>query len=618
MSFLKNNPFIKILSFSLLGILLGKYFPDSIWLLASIIAAISSYLLFHKSKTNDIHKGWLPSVLLILIISILFVILVKHQPQKPSIKSGKEYSYEAEAISFPEEKTNSYQVILKIEQANTEGLNKQQIIGYFAKNEKVLEIQPGDRLFINAYINEVSNPGNPYEFDYQSYLSRQNIYFTSYISEDNFKIEKSNPTSLTLYAERIRGKLLKLLKSALNNQQAFEVVSALTLGYRDELTEETQSYFTSTGAMHVLAVSGLHVGMIFMFLSWLLSSLKRSSTGRVANFFIIFISLWCYALLTGFSPSVQRATVMFSFILIGNSLNRSASTYNSIAASAFFLLLINPQMIWEVGFQLSYMAVISIVFFYPRIEKILTPKNRFLIKIWQLFCVSLSAQIGTFALSVYYFNQFPLYFWLSNFIVIPAAFLILGLTLVLLVSFSFSVQIPLFLGQIISYITNLLLTLLEMIGDFPSALIQGLSISKAQLFILLLGTLFIALVIKLKSKTILFFVLGCFLLYQSTGIIEKIKLFNQREIISYNSDDLLIHLIDGRENYLLTTSGTIPNEYLYENVILKLKLNDPTIINISDATRLSDNDLIISNKLVHFNRQTFKIKNGTVEFLNNQ
>lgn len=598
------------MSFSLPGILVGSYFPDQL-VIFLIIPCVLLFWLIIQSFRRQLYADWILSSFLASVIVCLSVLNVHFNNDRTKLVSGNQHVFMAQVLELPEEKENSYQSLLKIKEADTIRLSGLKIVAYFEKSEKIKKVKPGGIIYAKGFINEVTNRGNPFEFDYKSYLARQKIFYTTYITTSNFKIEQPSNFSLSIKAERFRGKLLSILRTSLNDSQAFQVISALTLGYRKELSEQTRNYFANTGAMHVLAVSGLHVGMIFMFLSWLFSFMNRSRIGSILKFFILLLSLWFYALLTGFSPSVQRATVMFTFILIGNSLKRPTSVYNSIAASAFFLLLINPNLIWEVGFQLSYMAVLSIVFFYPRLEKIINFRSLIFKKLWQLFCVSLAAQIGTFALSIYYFNQFPVYFWLSNFVVIPAAFLILGFTFLFLIIYPLYNPAAQLVASFLTGFTKIVISALEKISNLPFSLLENLSISTMQLIILLLMISIVILFIKYKRKVYFFVSLSCILFYLGMGLFEKYSLLNQTRIINYKSDDVLIHLIDGRNNYLLTNSEGIPDDYLYENVLLKLKLVSPEIINMEDSSEITCDDLLIAGHLVQFLDHTYKFESNS-------
>ncbi len=205
----------------------------------------------------------------------------------------------------------------------------------------------------------------------------------------------------------------------------FGMLSALTLGYKDALAPELRESFSTTGAMHVLAVSGLHVGIIFVVFGFLFSFMDRWRLGKRLKPIVIIFLLWCYAFITGLSPSVLRSSVMFSCMVLSGVFGRKSNTYNNIFLSAFFLLFFNPNLLFDIGFQLSYSAVLAIVYFQPKIAGLIYVKNRWLRWAWELAAVSLAAQLGTAPFSVFYFHQFPNYFLLSNFVVIPAATLIL-------------------------------------------------------------------------------------------------------------------------------------------------------------------------------------------------
>ena len=245
---------------------------------------------------------------------------------------------------------------------------------------------------------------------------------------------------------------------------------------KDELDFEVKQAYAAAGAMHVLAVSGLHVGIIFLILNTLLAILDTSKKGRIVKAIILLISLWSYAMITGLSPSVLRAATMFSFVIMGTVLNRSSSIYNTLAASAFFILIINPNLLFEVGFQLSYVAVLGIVYLQPLIYKRIYTRWWLLDKVWAITAVSIAAQIATLPLTLFYFNQFPVYFMLSNLLVIPSAAVILILGILLFIAS----PIP-FISESIGWVLNKFIEGLNFgikeIEVLPNSLIEGLSIN---------------------------------------------------------------------------------------------------------------------------------------------
>ncbi|WP_299577924.1 ComEC/Rec2 family competence protein [uncultured Sunxiuqinia sp.] len=600
MTFFTNNPFTRILSFWLIGLLIGNYFPPfklGLWALLFVSALFCLLKLKTKTYPFDLYLSSL--------LAISLVTFSSYTVPPPKITAPDQHQHIlATLLEFPTEKPNSYQAKLKIHRADSAAYHNETILAYFEKTDSVNQLQPGDQLVAKCRLQAIRNQGTPYGFDYQKFMANRQIYYSTYISARNYiRIQKGNSKSLLLQAEHLRSTMINLLRSYIKNKESLQVISALTLGYRKELSPETRSYFASTGAMHVLAVSGLHVGMIYLFLSSLLGFLKRSRFGRLFYVLAIGLLLWFYALLTGFSPSVQRATVMFSFILIGSSLQRPAAIYNSIAASAFILLLFNPNLLFEVGFQLSYAAVTSIVFFFPRLESLAKPRHKLTKKLWQLFCVSLAAQLGTFALSIYYFNQFPVYFWLSNFLVIPAAYLILGGTFLFFI-FSPISYLAEILASLVSTITFATTFLLRQIEQLPFSLIENISLSSPQLLLLLTMGGCLLFFIKLKRKAFFFtsvILLGGFFL---AGFFQKLQTFNQQKFIVY-ADNNDIHLINGRTNYLIQTSNETPNQQNLQPVINALNLEPPILIHLDSCKQYQSDDLIIDEALIVFIDQTF-------------
>ena len=227
-----------------------------------------------------------------------------------------------------------------------------------------------------------------------------------------------------------------VLKKMIPSKQSYGVASALFLGIRDGIDNEVQNAYRSAGATHVLAVSGLHVGILSAIIAFLLGFLRKHNKFKYLYLFFVLGVLFSYSFLTGLSPSVLRASVMFAIIQIGLTFSRRTNIYNNLAFSAFLLLIFSPYMIFEVGFQLSYLAVLGIVLIQPKIVRLWKPSSWIIKKGWELLTVSLAAQLITFPICLYYFHQFPSYFWLSGFVVIPAAMVILGCAIAIIL-FSF-------------------------------------------------------------------------------------------------------------------------------------------------------------------------------------
>jgi competence protein ComEC len=449
---------------------------------------------------------------------------------------------------------------------------------------------------------EISNPGNPFEIDYREFMHQNGIWFSVYLDKGTYFKTGNHSHSLNYLAERTRDRLISLLTTAIPQREERSVVSALTLGYRTEIDQDTLNYFASTGAMHVLSVSGLHVALIYIILGFILSFLKRGKYGSVIFYIVMILFLWIYAFLTGFSPAVQRATVMFTFVILGSSLRRPVNIYNSLTASVLFLILLNPIVLLDIGFQLSYLAVLGIVIIQPSLNRLLVITNPFLKWCWSLFTVSVAAQIITFPLCLFYFNQFPNFFWLSGFAVIPITTLIIWMTLAFFV-FSPIHGFALFIGMLIQKITYVMLYLLKAIDASPLAVTKGLVINLLQVYVLFgcISTVIIFLYSKKKGwlyATLLFFVL-----FQIFELQEKRKVFNQNLVWIYNTKNLMIHLINGRNNYLIINASENLSETelkMSERVCSHLKLNKPLVIPYEPSRSIKLHDLILKDNCLQF------------------
>ena len=354
--------------------------------------------------------------------------------------------------------------------------NAFQFILYARKDTLLKNLQPGTELLFEGKIQSNRHTINPHQFDYAKYLERKGVGGTVYI-DDKYQIirNKANSWSFDNFFQRLQLKCVHVFDRSGIDEKELSVLNALVLGYKSDLVKETKSEFADAGVVHILAVSGLHVGIIFLIFQWLLKRVFNKKYIYI-QFLLILIAIWFYAGITGFSPSVLRASTMFSFIAFGTAGGRKGNTYNMLSASIILLILINPLIIKEVGFQLSYLAVIGIVFFYDIFKPLFWSKYWLLQRGWELLVVSVSAQIATAALSIYYFGQFPNYFFISNLLVIPlATFSLYSGLLYLIVS-----PIP-FLGEFVALITDLIASSLtwvvSLFSNLPGSVTAGIHFS---------------------------------------------------------------------------------------------------------------------------------------------
>ncbi len=364
-----------------------------------------------------------------------------------------------------------------------------QILLYLAIKAQATDLRYGDQILLRAPTRPIPAARNPKAFDYQRYQKGHNVHYQSYARAEQWEIvARTQGQPLLALAHQWRQHLLNQLTSYLGSTDEKAVASALLLGQRGEIGSDLKSAYANTGATHVLAVSGLHVGFVYLGLAFLLGFIPfRAKSWRLIRTALLLMGVWGFALLTGASPSVLRASTMFSFIIIGRALYRPTNIYNTLAISACLLLIYDPYLLFEVGFQLSYLAVLGIVSFQAWIYRWWIIDHPIGDYIWKLSSVSLAAQLTTFPLCVYYFHQFPLYFWLSGLVVVPAAMLVLGLGVLFFLTAALWPGLAKGIALVLYSILWLMNALIYAIEQLPVAVIEGLWIGEIGLGLLYLA-----------------------------------------------------------------------------------------------------------------------------------
>jgi len=363
---------------------------------------------------------------------------------------------------------------------------------------------------------------------------------SAYVSSQQWSKTGKNIQSVYTLSQNVRAKALRFYKSFGLNPDEYAFVSALTLGYKNNLSNDLQDAFRASGTAHVLAVSGLHVGVVYLILSVLFSFLGNCGKKFVLKQFLIILFLWGYVFLTGLSVSVIRAAIMLSIFCLGKVFNREGFSYNTLAAAAFFILVFNPLSFFEVGFQMSFLSVFAILFFKPKLDKLYTPSYRSFLKIRDLFTLSLSAQFGVFPLVLYYFGTFPTYFFVTNLMVVPLISMVIYTVLpVILFSGLSQLGFPVFhsLFQAMSWLLNTLIGLVIHIvyvfESLPYARISDHYLSFFQMMLLFIVLFAFCGYMTKKRFNYLVVVLGYILLFLFTDTYTVINRTSPRFIV-YN------------------------------------------------------------------------------------
>ena len=337
----------------------------------------------------------------------------------------------ARLAECPTEKGKTVKVVLEMQSATGS------VMAYFEKNERSLNLNYGDVIAFYEPPKLVEPPSNPEQFDYQKYLSRKGILRQVYLKDESWDLLKDKSVNpIYSFSYNLRNFLLATIRELGISDDEYSVAAAILLGYDDTLPTELRQKYVAAGSMHILCVSGMHVGVIFMVFSYMLGFLDKRKRGQnVTKQILLLVLIWFYALLAGLAPSILRSTIMLSFVIVGDMIKRNGILLNSLAASAFLLLCIDPANLFNVGFLLSYCAVIGIVTLQKPIYNIFYVKPKFLDKVWEMTSVTLAAQLATAPLSIYYFHQFPTYFWLSNLFMGPISAIVITGGMVMLMVF---------------------------------------------------------------------------------------------------------------------------------------------------------------------------------------
>ncbi|MAX80289.1 MAG: hypothetical protein CL843_08950 [Crocinitomicaceae bacterium] len=565
-------PLVRILAPFVLGIVAASYFPfyrSYHDYLVIILLIVSAFIAFYKPLYLKYQNRFIYGLILaVTLLSFGYWLPQFYDPQNSSdyfFKDGRQEndSFIIQLVTAPENKTNSYKWTTKIIATATGSSWKNSsgnLIIYAEKHPSTDSIKYGDQILISAFPDLIPPPLNPHEFNYKRYLSHHYTYHSSYIRHQQIQLLGNNGNSIQQIAIALQSYLLNIFKTYGIDGDNYAILSALVLGNKDELDFEITQAFSSAGAMHVLAVSGLHVGIVLLLVSTLLKPLQKHPYLKFLKLLLELLSVWSFALVTGFSPSVIRAATMFSFLAFGQALNQNTNIYNTLAAAAFFILLFRPFMIMEVGFQLSFLAVLGIVALQPRLYDLLTFNSWLLDKIWTITTVSIAAQIATAPLGFLYFHQFPNYFLLSNLIVIPAAFIIVigGILLFLLSPFSSIAKVLAFL---LSGVTQVLNEVVTMVRKLPYAITSEIDISIIETWMIYASIVFIAIYFMNKKVRKLLWAFGLVNFLITLQIVEEMQLDRQSKLVIYAvRKSTAIDLIQGHNHTFIATTDLLSNK----------------------------------------------------------
>lgn len=561
-------PFIRLLMPFALGIWLSFSCLDlpknDVKILMFAIGFLGITLFFIASTVKDYQYRWVFGVIINLHLILIGVAIV--HIRNDDLDEDCDV-WVARLAECPTEKDKSVKVIADMQ--SDQGL----VMVYFEKTERSLSLKYGDVIGFHEPPKLVEPPMNPEQFDYQKYLFRKGILRQVYLKNDSWeKLQENRANPIYAFAYHLRDFLLETMQNLGITGDEYAVAAAILLGYDDTLPTELRQKYVAAGSMHILCVSGMHVGVVFMVFSYLLVFLdKRKRWQHVLKQSLLLLLIWFYALLAGLAPSILRSTIMLSFVIVGDMIKRDGVLLNSLAASAFLLLCIDPANLFNVGFLLSYCAVLGIVILQKPIYNLIYVKPRLLDKIWELTSVTLAAQLATAPFSIYYFHQFPTYFWLSNLFMGPiSSVVIIGGMMMLLVSFipyinigvAFCVKWMIFaMNYVVSWVENL-----------PLSIIKGLYINDLEFISLIVALLLLMMLLEHKNKKLLFGLLSILLIFSVSQLSRAVMQRNQMSLTVYSMNkNTAIDFVCGTEHVLLCDTMVI---------------HDPSIVDFSIENNL--------------------------------
>ncbi len=632
MNIWNQAPLFKALIPFVLGILSAVYigFAAPIYVLfASVpfLIWLSLQILF-PDKFLSYSNRWTTGVCIYLLLYCCGYALSNVRSE---INDNRHFSKIENAETFiglvdeaPVTKEKSYKTTLEITAVNENGKWRKTVgkcLTYFKKDSLGKTIKYGDEIMFTSTPTEVAPPPNPSQFNYKCFLSYRNIYHQVYLKQEGWKlIDSHKGNSIVEASLNLRAKLLGVFKENKIEGQDFAVLSATMLGDEDEVDQDTYNAFNASGALHVMAVSGLHVGIVFIVLNKLLFFLNRKRSTRIIKSIILLLLLGGFALLTGLSPRVLRAVLMISLIVLGSSIARQKNSVNNIAASAFILFSFNPFFLMEVGFQFSYLAVIGIIFLYQKINNWFYLKNRLLREMWSIASISIAAQLATFPLALFYYHQFPNYFLLSNIIIIPHSIFIIYGGIALLAFSKWTVG-ALFIGRIVGWCVHALNWMVLWIEHLPYAQVDRISVSVLETCLIYTVILLIIFFFFRKQQRFLLASIAVFSVLLIIKIVQTIEIRGQKQLIVFDVPKVsAINFIEGKKSVFLADSSLTNNEssmaFNVRHYWWDREIADEVLLNKESAeSNMEDATLLKQSNFIQFHDKRIVVINDR-EFLN--
>lgn len=418
------------------------------------------------------------------------------------------------------------------------------------------EFEIGTNLRINGLLLKNKTSNNPNQFDYGKYLDGKQIYAQLYCDVNEVQIGTETEKNIWYYAANLRTKIIRNLEKSNFNKTELNVAIALIMGQQQDISPEIIKDYQYAGAVHILSVSGLHIGFILLFITFILKPLPNTRRGAFLKLIIVLASLSLFGILAGLAPSVIRSVVMFSFVAIGMYLRRSTNIFHTLLVSVLLILLFQPSFLFDVGFQLSYIALFFILWLQPLLSSLWIPKNKIASYFWDIITVSFAAQIGAFPLSVYYFHQFPGLFFVTNLIIIPFLTVIMALGVLVMVLAALD-YVPTFLAKLLELSIYYMDKIINSIASFEQFIIRDIAFNTSLLITVYFLIFTSVLWLKKPNFNKLVLVLIAIISIQISYLSAHYTTQNQQEWVVFNSKKTTLIVERNGENVTIFANDSI-------------------------------------------------------------
>ncbi len=569
-------PFIRLVVPLMAGIILARWIPwtgqQCLYLILACIVA-ASYGYFYARR----YPIWFGISLFGLWVGIGINLYTLLRIENTEDFIGRKYlpgSIVSATLTTPlEEKENAYRAEAKLHQWDSAAASwislSGNIIIYFSKTIQTDSVGFGSKIAFKRILDPIRSEGNPGGFNYKKFAADRGLFYSVFIEPADFLLPDSGYTTPILpWHIRARDFLLQNIRKYIPYDKCAGVAAALLCGYRGDMDKALVQQYAATGVAHIIAISGLHLGLIMQALTLIFNRIKPIRNRTRLTSAVIIILLWAFTLITGASPSVLRSALMFSVLLLGKVIGREGNSWNSLAASGFILLVGNPNLLFDVGFQLSYSAMLSIFMFSRPIAIWFEPESRVGQYVWTLISATIAAQVLTLPFVVYYFHQFPVYFILSNLIAVFLSTIALYVTVVLAVLVWFIPPVAIITGILVSYIIKIMNKSVAIIYSLPFSRIEHLYLSLSEAVWLMAIIFLLSAWLLLKSRACAVWALAFTVLFMVQREYSWYLHGRQKRLVVYNINRYTaLDVIDGHTATFYGDTACLDSAWIFNNKI---------------------------------------------------